>query len=86
MMKRKKCKKVIEKYNTIIEIINSNPYISITDISKITGIPIATISRILKDNGFNKKDLRINENKYEAIRSDINNEVSNSRQISKNKS
>ena len=75
-MKRKKCKKVIEKYNTIIEIINSNPYISITDISKITGISIATISRILKDNGYNKKDLRKNENKYEAIRSEINNEVS----------
>lgn len=75
-MKRKKCKKVIEKYNTIIEIINSNPYISITDISKITGISIATISRILKDNGYNKKDLRRNENKYEAIRSEINNEVS----------
>ena len=77
-MKRKKCKKVIEKYNTIIEIINSNPYISITDISKITGISIATISRILKDNGYNKKDLRRNENKYEAIRSELNNEVSNS--------
>lgn len=76
MMKRKKCKKVIEKYNTIIEIINSNPYISITDISKITGISIATISRILKDNGYNKKDLRRNENKYEAIRSELNNEVS----------
>lgn len=75
-MKRKKCKKVIEKYNTIIEIINSNPYISITDISKITGISIATISRILKDNGYNKKDLRRNENKYEAIRSELNNEVS----------
>lgn len=75
-MKRKKCKKVIEKYNTIIEIINNNPYISITDISKITGISIATISRILKDNGYNKKDLRKNENKYEAIRSEINNEVS----------
>ena len=75
-MKRKKCKKVIEKYNTIIEIINSNPYISITDISKITGISIATISRILKDNGYNKKDLRKNENKYEAIRSEITNEVS----------
>lgn len=76
-MKRKKCKKVIEKYNTIIEIINSNPYISITDISKITGISIATISRILKDNGYNKKDLRRNENKYEAIRSEINNEIPN---------
>mgnify|MGYP003293840968 CR=1 FL=1 len=76
IMKRKKCKKVIEKYNTIIEIINSNPYISITDISKITGISIATISRILKDNGYNKKDLRRNENKYEAIRSELNNEVS----------
>lgn len=76
-MKRKKCKKVIEKYNTIIDIINNNPYISITDISKITGISIATISRILKDNGYNKKDLRRNENKYEAIRSEINNEVSN---------
>ena len=75
-MKRKKCKKVIEKYNTIIEIINNNPYISITDISKITGISIATISRILKDNGYNKKDLRRNENKYEAIRSELNNEVS----------
>lgn len=75
-MKRKKCKKVIEKYNTIIEIINSNPYISITDISKITGISIATISRILKDNGFNKKDLRKNENKYDAIRSELTNEVS----------
>lgn len=77
MMKRKKCKKVIEKYNTIIEIINNNPYISITDISKITGISIATISRILKDNGYNKKDLRKNENKYEAIRSEINNEIPN---------
>jgi DeoR/GlpR family transcriptional regulator of sugar metabolism len=75
-MKRKKCKKVIEKYNTIIEIINNNQYITITDISKITGISIATISRILKDNGYNKKDLRKNENKYEAIRSEINNEVS----------
>ena len=76
IMKRKKCNKVIEKYNTIIEIINSNPYISITDISKITGISIATISRILKDNGYNKKDLRRNENKYEAIRSELYNEVS----------
>lgn len=75
-MKRKKCKKVIEKYNTIIKIINNNQYITITDISKITGISIATISRILKDNGYNKKDLRKNENKYEAIRSEINNEVS----------
>lgn len=76
-MKRKKCKKVIEKYNTIIEILNNNPYISITDISKITGISIATISRILKDNGYNKKDLRKNENKYEAIRSELNNEIPN---------
>lgn len=75
-MKRKKCKKVIEKYNTIVEIINNNPYISITDISKKTDISIATISRILKDNGYSKKDLRRNENKYEAIRSEINNEVS----------
>lgn len=85
-MKRKKCKKVIEKYNTIIEIINSNPYITITDISKITDISIATISRILKDNGYNKKDLRKNENKYEAIRSEINNEISDIRPIGKNKS
>lgn len=75
-MRRKKCKKVIEKYNTIIKIINNNPYISITDISKITGISIATISRILKDNGYKKNDLRRNVNKYEAIRSELNNEVS----------
>lgn len=55
--------KITEKAVKIQDCINNNPNITVSQISSITGIPIATISRICKQMGINKKDMRckINE-------------------------
>lgn len=75
-MKRSKSKKTLEKWGKISEIILKNPYISIKEINKITGIPVPTISRLCKDNNSDKKDMRYRKNVEEMLRRDILHEVS----------
>lgn len=72
----KKYKKSVDKYNTIINLLNENEYLTLKEISKITGFTMPTISRLLKDNGYKKHDMKKTDNikkKYGVI----NNETSN---------
>ena len=72
----KKYKKSIDKYNTIIKLLNDNEYLTLKEISKISGFTLPTISRLLKDNGYKKHDMKKTDNimkKYGVI----NNEISN---------
>lgn len=59
----KNADKITDKAVKIQECINNNENITVQQIRNITGIPIATISRICKQMGINKKDMRckINE-------------------------
>lgn len=59
----KNADKITDKAVKIQDCINNNPNITVHQISDITGIPIATISRICKQMGIYKKDMRckINE-------------------------
>lgn len=76
-MNRSKSKKVIERYQKIIDTLKINPYFTLAEISLITGIPIPTISRIMKDYNNNKKDLRKKENYIAKIKGELINEISN---------
>lgn len=54
--------KITDKAVKIQDCINNNPSITVQQIRDITGIPIATISRICKQMGINKKDMRCKVN------------------------
>lgn len=54
----KKYKKSVDKYNMIINLLNENEYLTLKEISKITGFTLPTISRLLKDNGYKKHDMK----------------------------
>lgn len=72
----KKYKKSVDKYNMIINLLNENEYLTLKEISKITGYTLPTISRLLKDNGYKKHDMKKIDNilkKYGVM----NNETSN---------
>ena len=72
----KKYKKSVDKYNMIIKLLNDNEYLTLKEISKITGFTLPTISRLLKDNGYKKHDMKKIDNimkKYGVM----NNETSN---------
>lgn len=72
----KKYKKSVDKYNTIINLLKDNEYLTLKEISKITGFTLPTISRLLKDNGYKKRDMKKTDNimkKYGVM----NNETSN---------
>lgn len=56
--------KITEKAVKIQECINKNENITVKQISDITGIPIATISRICKQIGIYKKDMRCKISEY----------------------
>lgn len=58
----KKYKKSVDKYNTIIKLLNDNEYLTLKEISKITGFTLPTISRLLKDNGYKKHDMKKTDN------------------------
>lgn len=58
----KNADKITDKAVKIQECINNNENITVQQISDITGIPIATISRICKQMGINKKDMRCKVN------------------------
>lgn len=58
----KKYKKSVDKYNTIINLLNENEYLTLKEISKITGFTLPTISRLLKDNGYKKHDMKKTDN------------------------
>lgn len=75
-MNRSKSKKVIERYQKIIDALKINPYFTLAEISLITGIPIPTISRIMRDYNNNKKDLRKKENYVAKIKGELINEIS----------
>ena len=72
----KKYKKSVDKYNMIIKLLNENEFLTLKEISKITGFTMPTISRLLKDNGYKKYDMKKTDNimkKYGVM----NNETSN---------
>lgn len=73
---KNKSKKVIERYQKIMDTLEINPYFTLAEISLITGIPIPTISRIIKDYNNNKKDLRKKENYIAKIKGELKNEIS----------
>lgn len=75
-MSKNKSKKVIERYQKIMDTLKINPYFTLAEISLITGIPIPTISRIIKDYNTNKKDLRKKENYVAKIKGELKNEIS----------
>lgn len=75
-MNRSKSKKVIERYQKIMDTLKINPYFTLAEISLITGIPIPTISRIMRDYNNNKKDLRKKENYVAKIKGELINEIS----------
>lgn len=54
--------KITEKAVKIQDCINKNEHITVQQISDITGIPIATVSRICKQIGIYKKDMRCKTN------------------------
>lgn len=58
----KKYKKSVDKYNMIINLLNENEYLTLKEISKITGFSLPTISRLLKDNGYKKYDMKKTDN------------------------
>ncbi len=58
----KKYKKSVDKYNMIIKLLNDNEYLTLKEISKITGFTLPTISRLLKDNGYKKCDMKKTDN------------------------
>lgn len=58
----KKYKKSVDKYNMIIKLLNDNEYLTLKEISKITGFTLPTISRLLKDNGYKKHDMKKTDN------------------------
>ena len=58
----KKYKKSVDKYNMIINLLNENEYLTLKEISKITGFTLPTISRLLKDNGYKKHDMKKTDN------------------------
>lgn len=72
----KKYKKSIDKYNTIIKLLNDNEYLTLKEISKITGFTLPTISRLLKDNGYKKHDMKKADNimkKYGVMNDETSN-------------
>ena len=66
--KRGKGKAVDEKFNNIMNYLNKNPYLTITELAEKTGYPRATVCRILKTRGENKKDIRKRENLIENLK------------------